>query len=58
MITIRNSGTVEAEEEEDWKIVVEVGEEDLGIVKEEGDLITVEKVEEEDLIKTSGRTPA
>ena len=42
------------------RIVEEVGEEDLATVKEEGDLITVEKVlkEEVDLIKTSGRTPA
>ena len=41
----KNLGTVE----EDWRIAEEVGEEDLATVKEEGDSITVKKVEEEDL---------
>ena len=45
----KNLGTVEEEDEEDWRIVEEVGEEDLATVKEEGDSITVKKVEEEDL---------
>ena len=61
LITIRNSGTVEEEDEEDWRIVEEAGEEDLATVREEGDLMTVEKLDLRggaDLIKTSGRTPA